>query len=115
MRSKRLQRRDFITLLGSAASWPLAARAQQNDPLRRIGVLMGFAENDPEAQSYITTVLRTLDALGWKVGDNIRCDYRWAGGNASRAGLFAKELIELQPDVIFAQGTPQVPILAQET
>ena len=82
--------------------------------MRHVGILMGFSERDPEGRFYIEVILRTLDERGWKEGCNIRFDYRWAGGDASRARLLARELIELRPDVIFAQGTPQVPILAQE-
>jgi putative ABC transport system substrate-binding protein len=111
-----VRRREFITLLGgAAAAWPREARAQQGERLRHVGILMGFSENDPEVKSYIAAVLRTLGELGWKEPRNIRFDYRWAGGDANRARLLARELIELRPDVIFAQGTPQVPILAQET
>lgn len=111
-----MKRRQFITLLGGAVTMsPLVSRAQQADRVRHVGILMGFSERDSEGQSYIAAILQTLEERGWKEGRNIRFDYRWAGGDSSRARLLSRELIQLQPDLIFAQGTPQVPILAQET
>jgi putative ABC transport system substrate-binding protein len=111
-----MKRREFLGALGIAAvAWPRPALGQQDVGVRHVGILMGFSERDPEGRSYIAAVLRTLDERGWKEGRNIRFDYRWAGGDASRARSIARELIQLRPDVIFAQGTPQVPILAQET
>jgi putative ABC transport system substrate-binding protein len=93
-----LKRRDFITLLGgAAAAWPMVARAQPPDRVRRIGVLMGFAENDPQAQAEITAFRQGLQRLGW-AGRNIRIAYRWGQGEADRTRTVARELIALQPD-----------------
>jgi putative ABC transport system substrate-binding protein len=109
-----MKRRKFITLLGGAAAWPLAARAQQAG-IRRIGVLMGWAENDPEAKSDLAAFVQGLEQLGWAGGRNLRIDYRWAGGNADLMRTFAKELVELQPDVILANTTPVTAALQRET
>ena len=73
-----IRRREFVTLLGGAAAWPVAARAQQPDRMRRIGVLMSVPENDPEAQAWLGTFSEGLQQLGWTAGRNIRLDYRWA-------------------------------------
>src|SRR6516164_1821079 len=95
-------RREFITLLGgaAAAAWPLAARAQQPDRMRRIGVLMGLTESDPEAQSRIAAFRKTLQDLGWTEGRNVRTDYYWAAGDIDRTHALAKELVSSTPDVI---------------
>ena len=96
-----MKRREFITLLGSAAaSWPLAARAQQGERVRRIGVLMGLTESDPEAQSRIAAFRKTLRDLGWTEGRNVRTDYYWAAGDIDRTHALAKELVNSAPDVI---------------
>jgi putative tryptophan/tyrosine transport system substrate-binding protein len=110
-----MRRREFITLLGggAAASWPLAARAQQQ-PAKRIGVLMGPAENDPQGQSEMTVFRQGLQTLGW-TGRNLRIAYRWADGEVSRMRTFAKELIAFQPDTILAVTTPVVAALVDET
>ena len=109
-----MNRREFITLIGvAAATWPLAARAQQ--PERRIGVLMGLVESDPEAQSLISTTRQRLGELGWSEGRNIRIDDRWAAGDADRLRAYAAELVSLKPDVIFGEGTPVVAALQQAT
>jgi putative ABC transport system substrate-binding protein len=100
-----VKRREFITLLGCAAAWPLAARAQQGERLRRIGVLTNLAEADPEVQASLTAFRQTLQKLGWADGSNVRIDYRWAAGDAERSRRYAAELIELTPDVIFAIGS----------
>ena len=110
-----MKRRKFITLLGIAAAWPLAARAQQLNQTRRIGALMGPAENDPEAQSEITAFRRALQDLGWTGDRNVRIAYRWAAGDSDRMRTFAKELVALQPDVILAANTPVVAALLRET
>jgi putative tryptophan/tyrosine transport system substrate-binding protein len=78
-----LKRRQFITLLGGAAAWPLTARAQQADRMRRIGVLMNVAADDPDAQGNVTAFLQTLQQLGWAEGRNVRIDIRWAGGDVT--------------------------------
>ena len=99
-------RRQFITALGTAAAWPLAARAQQGDQLRRIGVLSLFAETDPEGQSWDTAFRKRLDELGWIDGRNVHIDYRWGAGSIERLQVFAKELIRLNPEVLLALTTP---------
>jgi putative ABC transport system substrate-binding protein len=106
-----VRRREFITLLGgAAAALPLAARAQQQDRMRRIGVLMPQAESDPEQRSWTTAFATRLRELGWRQGENAQIDYRWLGGDTTRAASLAKELVDLQPDVILAarRGTPAV-------
>jgi putative ABC transport system substrate-binding protein len=104
--STTLRRREFITLLGgAAATWPLTARAQQPDRMRRIGVLMGRAESDPEGQSFAAAFLRGLAALGWMPGRNLKIDYRWQAGDIGQAQAFANELVELRPDLLVANST----------
>jgi putative ABC transport system substrate-binding protein len=111
-----MRRREFITLLGGAATtWPLAARAQQTGGLRRIGVLMGWAESDVEAQSYLAAFVQGLRQLGWADGGNVRIDYRWVNDDINRIRTFAKELAELRPDVILATTTPVTVALQRET
>src|SRR5437016_5652608 len=89
-----VKRRDFITLLGgAAASWPLAARAQQGERMRRIGILMSLAETDPEAQARVAAFRKALQTLGWAEGRNVRIDIRWAASDAALMQRFAKELI----------------------
>jgi putative ABC transport system substrate-binding protein len=108
-------RRELITLLGGAASWPLAARAQQPGGMRRIGVLMGSAENDSEAQAWVAAFREALQKLGWTEGRNIRIDTRWASAEAEAMQRFAQELVALQPDVILSQITPTTAALLQHT
>jgi putative tryptophan/tyrosine transport system substrate-binding protein len=116
MRFDQLKRREFITLVGSAvASWPLAARAQQPAGIRRVGVLMNLSENDLEAQRLVTAFREGLAQLGWVDGRNLRMDYRWASGDVGRIRAFAKELVELSPDIIVGYATPSVVALQQET
>jgi ABC-type uncharacterized transport system substrate-binding protein len=111
-----MRRREFIALLGSAvAVWPLAARAQQTDRVRRIGVLMSFAESDPRARSWLAAFQGALAKLGWMEGDNIRIELRWSAADANRMKTFAKELVDLRPDAIFSQTTPAISALARET
>jgi putative ABC transport system substrate-binding protein len=97
-----VRRREFITLLGGAVAWPLAARAQQPERLRRIGVLMSLAADDPEAPSLITAFAQGLQALGWTAGNNVRIDYRWGANNTGLFRKYAAELVALSPDVILA-------------
>jgi putative ABC transport system substrate-binding protein len=99
-----MKRRAFITLLGGAATWPIAARAQQG--VRRLGILMGWDESDPQAKAGLSGFAQGLGELGWTDGRNLRTDVRWAPGNVDRMRMFAKELVELQPDVILANTTP---------
>jgi putative ABC transport system substrate-binding protein len=108
-----MRRREFITLLGGAAAWPLAARAQQPGEMRRIGVLMNLSENDPEAQRLVATFQEGLAQLGWTDGRNLRIDYRWSAGDIERIRRSAAELVALAPDVILAYGGSVVGPLQQ--
>jgi len=112
-----VKRRTFIALLGSAAAaWPLAARAQQPDRMRRIGVLMGYAENDSEAQVWVAAFREGLQKLGWTEGRNTKIDTRWATpGDAEAMQRFAKELVAVKPDVILSNTTPTTTALLQQT
>jgi putative ABC transport system substrate-binding protein len=102
-------RREFITVLGGTASaWPLIARAQQGEPVRRIGVLANLAEDDPEERRRLAAFRQSLQKLGWRDGDNVRLDHRHALGQLERARRFAAELIALAPDVILATGSTAV-------
>jgi putative ABC transport system substrate-binding protein len=116
MHFDRLKRREFITLLGgAAAAWPLAARAQQGERVRRIGVLMGYAENDSEAQAWVAAFREELQKLEWAEGRNIRIDTRWTAADADAVQRFAQELVALQPDLILSQITPTTAALLQHT
>ena len=107
-----MRRREFISLLGGAAAWPLAARAQQPERIRRIGVLMGY----PEAQSEFASFVQELQKLGWAEGRNLRIDTRWGiPADPDSMHRFAKELVALQPDLILSQSTPTTAALFQET
>jgi len=109
-----MRRRDFIKVIaGSAAAWPLAARAQQPERMRLVGVLMGISEQGGE--SLVTTFQGALRTLGWIEGTNLKIELRWGAGDASRIGKFAKELVDLQPDAILAQTTPVAVAIAGET
>src|SRR5262249_53657040 len=114
-RGDRMKRREFISLLGGAVAWPLAARAQQPDRMRRIGVLMNLAADDAEGQARSAAFLQALQQLGWSDGRNVRIDYRWAAGDAGRFHRYAEELLALVPDVILASATPSVQALQQAT
>jgi putative ABC transport system substrate-binding protein len=111
-----MRRREFITLFGRAAMmWPVAARAQQPGRMRLIGVLMGYAESDPVAQSEVAAFLGALTKLGWTEGGNFRTEIRWSAGDADRERTFAKQLIDLRPDVILSQSTKVTGSLVRET
>jgi putative ABC transport system substrate-binding protein len=110
-----MNRREFITLLGGAAAWPLAARAQQPERMRRIGVLMAFDENDPKTKDWLSNFTQELAELGWTDGRTVRMDVRWAAGSVDRMRTFAKELVQLQPDLIVAGATPATAALQRET
>lgn len=110
-----MTRREFITLLGRAAAWPLAARAQHGEGMRRVGVLMGYAENDPEAQARFAAFVQGLQELGWTRGRNVAIDVRWALADVERMGSLAKELVALKPDVILSNTTPVTAALQRET
>src|SRR6516225_6814869 len=100
-----LRRREFVAALGGAAFFPLAARAQQRKPMRRIGVLMPYAANDPQTQARNAAFLQGLQQSGWSVGNNVQIDYRWSGGNEDDTRKYAAELVALTPDVIFTTGS----------
>ncbi len=109
-----MRRREFISLFGGAAAWPLAARAQQSERVRRIGMLGGLAEDDPEMKARIAGLRHGLEKLGWAEGSNLRIDYRFAPAGA-QARLLARELIALQPELIVTQSTPATAAMQQET
>jgi putative ABC transport system substrate-binding protein len=110
-----MRRREFITFLSSAAAWPFTAHAQQPERMRRIGVLMGFAESDREGQAFVAAFREGLQKLGWAEGRNIRIDYRWTGLDTELVQRFAKELVALQPDLILTQSTPATAELLRQT
>ena len=111
-----MKRREFITLIGgAAATWPLAARAQQTERMRQLGVLMAHAENDPEGQANVAAFREGLQKLGWMEGRNLRIDTRWAAANVESIQRFAKELVALQPDLILSANTPTTAALLQQT
>jgi putative tryptophan/tyrosine transport system substrate-binding protein len=109
-----MRRRNFIALLGGAAAWPLAARAQSGE-MRRVGVLTALAESDPEAQLRIAALRQGLQSFGWTEGRNIHIDYRWPGGSAERMRTSAAEIVGMGPDVVFAGNSTAVFALKQAT
>jgi putative ABC transport system substrate-binding protein len=111
-----MRRREFVALLGgAAATWPLAARAQQGERVRRVGVLMPYSADDQEAKNLLMAFVQRLEFLGWTEGRNLRVDYRWSGGNAEKLQAYAKELVEAQPDVILTRSTPATAALLKNT
>ena len=111
-----IERRKFLaTLGGGVAAWPLAARAQQGERVRRIGVLMNLAADDPEAPARIAAFAQGLADLGWSIGRNLRIDYRWGAGDAERIRREAAELLAAAPDVVLASGNPSAAALQQAT
>jgi putative tryptophan/tyrosine transport system substrate-binding protein len=108
-----VKRRAFIAGLGSAAAWPVVARAQQGERVRRIGVLIHFSESQPAGQQYVAAFRQRLKELGWTDGGNVRIDVRWVAGNTERVGSYAAELVALAPDVILASYTRAVLVLQQ--
>ena len=110
-----MKRREFITLLGGAAAWPLGARAQQGERIRRVGVLMGYAQNDPEARARSSVFLEGLQQAGWENGRNVQVDFRWGGANVDAYDALAKDVVEQQPDVILANTTPVTAALQRQT
>ena len=112
-----MERREFIILLaGVAAAWPFAARAQQRDRMRRIAVLMGLAEDDPETKARLAAFRLGLEKRGWSEGRNLQIEYRFArASSADQAQALAQELVALQPEAIFAFGTPVITALKQQT
>src|SRR6516165_3604772 len=101
-----IRRREFIAGLGGAAALPLAARAQQGDRVRRIGVLMNNDENDPAGKRRYSALMQALAGLGWTDGRNARMNVRWSGDDANRIRVLAQELVGLQPDIILTASTP---------
>jgi ABC-type uncharacterized transport system substrate-binding protein len=110
-----MRRRDFVAVLGGTVAWPLIARAQQPDRMRLVGVLMGFAESDPGAQSMIAAFRAALAELGWTEGSNLRIELRWTSGDADKIRRLAKELVDLRPDAILSHSTAVTRVLAGET
>ena len=110
-----MKRREFIAGLGGAAAWPLAARAQQGDRMRRIGVLMPQDENDPVTKANVSALKQALANLGWTDGRNVRIDLRGAGGDINRIRALAQELVGLQPDIILTYATPATVAVQRET
>jgi putative ABC transport system substrate-binding protein len=111
-----MRRREFITLLGGAAAWPIVARAQQQPShMPHVGVLMSDAESDPEGQAHAKAIRDALQELGWEDGRNLKIEYRWAAGDPGRVRAFAKELVARQPDVLVGRSTPVVKALMNET
>jgi ABC-type uncharacterized transport system substrate-binding protein len=110
-----MRRRKFITLLGAAAAWPLAAHAQQTERMRRIGLLIQFSESDPQGQARIRAFRDELEKRGWKIGGNLQIDYRWAVSNDEQARSAVAELLALTPDVISANSTVPLRAVQQAT
>jgi putative ABC transport system substrate-binding protein len=111
-----MRRRDFIKIIvGTTAAWPSAARAQQDDRVRRIGFLSSIAESDPENQTWIGELKQRLQGLGWTSGRNVRIDFRFSDADAMRISMLASELVEGHPDLIIASGTPAAAALRQQS
>ena len=110
-----MRRRQFIAGLGSAAAWPLTARAQQSDRVRRIGVLMPGDESDPVYKPRLSTFTQALAGLGWTDGRNVLMDIRWTGDDINRARALAAELVGLQPDIIATNGPATTAAARRET
>jgi putative ABC transport system substrate-binding protein len=109
-----IRRREFITLLGGTAAWPIAAWAQQRDRMRRVGVLMPYDENDPLAKTWVSAFTQALADLGWTDGRNVRMDLRWGRGDINRIRALAQELVGLHPDIILTNTTPTTVALHQD-
>ena len=110
-----MKRRQFITLLGGAAAWPLAAQAQQSGQIRRISALMGWSEDSPDPRASLAAFVQGLAQLGWVDGRNVRIDVHWTNADINRARTLAKELVDRGPDVIVAGTTPVTAALLKET
>src|SRR2546423_14101737 len=110
-----MKRREFVVGLVGATAWPLAARTQQAERMRRIGVLMNLAADDPEGQLRLITFVQALQKLGWDEGRNVRVDVRWGTGDAERYHRYAAELVSLAPDVILAAAGSTMPAILQAT
>src|SRR5262245_31242107 len=114
-REGQMRRRDFAAIIGTAAAWPLAARAQQGERMRQIGVLLPATADDALFQARIAAFLQEMQKMGWTDGRNVRIEYRWATSNAAEIRRHAAELAALTPDVILATGDSTVPPLLQAT
>jgi ABC-type uncharacterized transport system substrate-binding protein len=110
-----MKRREFIRLLGATATWPLAARAQQPERMRRVGVLVGLAESDPEMRLWLAAFRQGLEKLGWSEGRNVHIDYRFHTAGADQVQVLARELIALKPEVILAEGTSTTAAFQRES
>jgi putative tryptophan/tyrosine transport system substrate-binding protein len=110
-----IRRRQFIAGLGSAAAWPVVARAQQGDRVRRIGVLMNGDENDPLQKTFVSALTQTLAGLGWTDGRNVRMELRWGGADTNWMRALAHELVGLQPDIVVTVTIPATIALERET
>ena len=110
-----IRRREFVTLLGGAVAWPLAAVAQQGDRVRRIGVLTSGDENDPVYKARLSAFIQALAGLGWTDGRNVRMDLRWGADGINRSRAPAQELVGLQPDIILTSGAPATAAVQRET
>jgi putative tryptophan/tyrosine transport system substrate-binding protein len=110
-----MRRRDFIAGLGGAAAWPLAARAQHDGLVRRVGLLMYGGEDDPDLKARLAGIKQSLAELGWTDGRNLRMDVRWAAADVARVRIYAKELVDLQSDVVVATSTPVTAAFQRET
>jgi ABC transporter substrate binding protein len=110
-----MKRREFITLLGGAAAWPLAARAQQPKPMRRVVFLHALAKNDPEVLARVAAFQQGLEALGWAENHNIRIEHRYSGGDFARIDAYTAEIVSSAPDVVVATSTPIIIALKQAT
>jgi putative ABC transport system substrate-binding protein len=110
----RLERREFITIIGGLAAWPLAGHAQQAERARRVGVLVAFPESHPFAEAFVATFTQALGRLGWVEGKNIRLDYRFAAGDPALFKAYAVELVGLAPDAILASTAPALAALQQQ-
>jgi putative tryptophan/tyrosine transport system substrate-binding protein len=111
-----MRRREFIALVGClTVAKPIAVRAQQPDRMRRIGVMMGYAEGEPEGQLFVGAFREALKKLGWEEGRNVQIDYQWTAGDVTLRQRFAKEMISQQPDVILSNNTPTTVALTEQT
>ena len=110
-----MKRREFIAGLAGAAAWPIGAKAQQPDRMRRIGMLVGLPEGDPEGEKWVQTFLRGMAQLGWRLGTNFQLDVRWVATDFNRTQALARELVQTQPDVIEVTSTPATAAIMRET
>jgi putative tryptophan/tyrosine transport system substrate-binding protein len=110
-----MRRREFVTLLGGAAAWPLVARAQQSDRVRRIGVLISLGEDDAQGRKWAQVLLESLNGLGWKRGTNLEVDIQWGNSNNERIRTIAKELVAAQPDILLVTSTPGTAAVLEQT